>query len=468
VKKEEQQLQLHVLLTKVDVARRQVWGIMVDESPDKSGEAFDYTTSKAYFEEWSDGFKKATDGKSLGNVREMHLPFAAGKVISIEFDDVAKCIRIGAEIVDDDAWKKVEAGVYTGFSIGGGYMKRWTDPSGRRRYTAKPAEVSLVDNPCVPSATFTLVKADGSEELRKFADAESETETPADPAVAKDLTALIAAATGQDAGEGTATTPLAQAAEALADAAADGDPTVAVPVDMLQALHNEIVGLGARCVGVSWMDPDYVDRLANSPQEFLMQQIHAQLVALGAKCPEKAVLRAAEATDLEKTGRVSEASVAKLQQIHDHAAAMGAVCKMGKAADPAPAKEGDPEADVVKAAPSPEIADLRTQIAALTGDLTKATGELAAERETRATLAARLQALEDQPAGDGPALTAEALEARAVEKALGGAPSAPPAATDEISRLEAIVHNQQNDPVLRQRAGRQLAALREARGPLGR
>ena len=36
------------------------------------------------------------------------------------------------------------------------------------RYTAEPVEVSLVDHPCLPEATFAVVKADGSTELRKF------------------------------------------------------------------------------------------------------------------------------------------------------------------------------------------------------------------------------------------------------------------------------------------------------------
>jgi hypothetical protein len=43
-------------------------------------------------------------------------------------------------------------------------MKRWSDPTnpGKIRYTAKPAEISLVDSPCNPEATFDVVKADGS------------------------------------------------------------------------------------------------------------------------------------------------------------------------------------------------------------------------------------------------------------------------------------------------------------------
>ncbi|HEY2446242.1 MAG TPA: hypothetical protein VGI20_10945, partial [Rhizomicrobium sp.] len=40
--------------------------------------------------------------------------------------------------------------------------------TGLTRYTPQPAEVSLVDNPCIPTATFEIVKEDGSTELRKF------------------------------------------------------------------------------------------------------------------------------------------------------------------------------------------------------------------------------------------------------------------------------------------------------------
>ncbi len=64
-------------------------------------------------------------------------------------------------------WKKVEAGVYTGFSIGGAYVKRYRDGA-VTRYVARPSEVSLVDNPCNPDAVFQLVKQDGSTEARRF------------------------------------------------------------------------------------------------------------------------------------------------------------------------------------------------------------------------------------------------------------------------------------------------------------
>ena len=85
----------------------------------------------------------------------MHGRVAAGKITEISFDDEGKRILIAAKIVDDDEWRKVEEGVYTGFSQGGRYVKRWSDPgSALTRYTAEPHEISLVDLPCVASATI--------------------------------------------------------------------------------------------------------------------------------------------------------------------------------------------------------------------------------------------------------------------------------------------------------------------------
>jgi hypothetical protein len=100
----------------------------------------------------------------------MHGNVAAGKLIDIAFNDAQRRIEICGKVVDDAEWQKVEEGVYTGFSQGGRYLKRWPDPNAPDlvRYTAEPLEISLVDHPCLPEATFTVVKADGSTELRKF------------------------------------------------------------------------------------------------------------------------------------------------------------------------------------------------------------------------------------------------------------------------------------------------------------
>ena len=169
-------LNLFAKLTKVDEAQRLIYGRAVDETPDRSGEVFDYATSKPHFQKWSDETRTASDGQSLGNLRAMHGKVAAGKLTGIDFDDVGKAIDVVAKVVDDNEWKKVLEGVYTGFSIGGSYVKKWDDASikkddgkAMKRYTAGPSELSLVDRPCVPSSKFfDIQKADGVVEKGEF------------------------------------------------------------------------------------------------------------------------------------------------------------------------------------------------------------------------------------------------------------------------------------------------------------
>jgi hypothetical protein len=168
-------MQIFVPITKIDAAQRLVYGVVTAETPDISGEVCDYASTKPQYQKWSHGFASATDGKSLGNLRAMHGAVAAGKLVDIAFNDAGKRIEICGKVVDDAEWEKVEQGVYTGFSQGGRYLKRWPDPEqpALTRYTAEPMEVSLVDHPCLPEATFAVIKADGSTELRKFKPAPS-------------------------------------------------------------------------------------------------------------------------------------------------------------------------------------------------------------------------------------------------------------------------------------------------------
>ena len=165
-----------VQLTKVDAKTGEVWGSMATETPDDVGEICDYEHSKPNFLKWSDKIVKASGGKSKGNVRTMHNGQleAVGKLIHFEARDDKKDFFVGAQIVDKQALEKVYQGVYTGFSIGGSYGA-WSElDGGHKRYEAVPVEVSLVDNPCNPDATFQMVKEDGVEELRKFVSVKKE------------------------------------------------------------------------------------------------------------------------------------------------------------------------------------------------------------------------------------------------------------------------------------------------------
>ncbi len=162
------ELRMFIPITKVDAAQRLVYGLATAEAEDRVGEICDYASTKPLYEKWSEEIAKSSRGKSLGNLRAMHGPVAAGKVTAITFNDAGKQIEICAKVVDDGEWAKVVEGVYTGFSQGGAYERRWTDADGRTRYTAAPNEISLVDLPCLPQATFEMIKADGTSERRQF------------------------------------------------------------------------------------------------------------------------------------------------------------------------------------------------------------------------------------------------------------------------------------------------------------
>lgn len=157
-------------ITKVDIAQRLVYGVACDETPDRQGEIWDYASSKPLWEAWSKDMAAKSDGKSLGNLRAMHTSIAAGKLTSVDYDDATKSIAVCAKVVDDAEWEKVEQGVYTGFSTGGKYVRKWTDPANKsyKRVTINPTELSLADLPANPSSVFDAIKVDGTVEQRAF------------------------------------------------------------------------------------------------------------------------------------------------------------------------------------------------------------------------------------------------------------------------------------------------------------
>lgn len=157
-------------LVKVDEKKREVWGVVTAEVVDKDDEICDYETTVPYYKGLVSEMSKATDGANIFPLRAMHGLTAAGKGIHITFRKEAKEIYMGFKVVDDNEWKKVQENVYTGFSQGGRYVKKWKDGD-YIRYTSNPSEVSLVDVPCLTRAHFDYIKADGSIEMRKFSSA---------------------------------------------------------------------------------------------------------------------------------------------------------------------------------------------------------------------------------------------------------------------------------------------------------
>ena len=86
-------LRMFIPITKVDAARRLVYGLATAETEDRAGEICDYASTKPLYEKWSEEIAKSTRGKSFGNLRAMHGPVAAGKVTAITFNDAGKQMR---------------------------------------------------------------------------------------------------------------------------------------------------------------------------------------------------------------------------------------------------------------------------------------------------------------------------------------------------------------------------------------
>lgn len=161
---------MNIPLFKIDEEQKLVYGRATQEVVDKSDEIMDYESSKPMFEKWSNDFANRTNGKSYGNVRIQHDSKRVGGKIAepLTFNDADKAIDICVKVNDDALFNQIKEGYYTGFSVGGSYGKQWTDDDGLLHYTAIPSEISIVDNPCVGTATIMYVKADGTTETKTF------------------------------------------------------------------------------------------------------------------------------------------------------------------------------------------------------------------------------------------------------------------------------------------------------------
>lgn len=128
-----------------------VSGIASTESVDSHGEVVKAAAMRAAIPDYM-----AFGG--TGALREMHQAIAAGVVLKAEVNDQGQT-HIESHVVDANSVKKVKAGVFKGFSIGGKALKK----SGKDIEALALREISLVDRPSNPDAVFTLMKMDGEE-----------------------------------------------------------------------------------------------------------------------------------------------------------------------------------------------------------------------------------------------------------------------------------------------------------------
>ena len=140
---------LFLPIVKVDDEQRFIEAYASTERVDEQGQIM---TREAMKTAWPDYFKWA-------NLREMHSNSAAGTVLAADLDD-PQGIRVGAKIVDDQAWRKVKEGVYKGLSVGGKILAMRPDASAPNGVIEKIrlTEISLVDRPANPDAVITMFK----------------------------------------------------------------------------------------------------------------------------------------------------------------------------------------------------------------------------------------------------------------------------------------------------------------------
>ena len=170
---EGQNVRLSMPIGKVDVERRTVSGFATLDNIDKQG---DIVTTEASLE----AFKNFR-----GNLREMHMPSAVGKIVSFKedryFDPNTKKFYSGVYVSAyvskgaQDAWEKVLDGTYAGFSIGGNIKKyddmvsEDSDKTVRIIKEYDLYELSLVDNPANQFANIiSIEKVNGHDEVSGY------------------------------------------------------------------------------------------------------------------------------------------------------------------------------------------------------------------------------------------------------------------------------------------------------------
>lgn len=164
---------IYVPITKVEEAddgSLYVYGKVSDETLDSDQQITDSAAFKVALQNWFDNW---------ANIRVMHQPIAVGVAKEIAFQEDESFI--GAKIVDADAVRKVQEGVYKGFSYGvaKGKYRVVPDPHAPRGRILIDEdgmiEGSLADRPSNPTAKIILAKiADADLEKREFSEAKRE------------------------------------------------------------------------------------------------------------------------------------------------------------------------------------------------------------------------------------------------------------------------------------------------------
>jgi phage head maturation protease/regulator of replication initiation timing len=360
-------------ICKVDDEQRMVYGYASTEALDVQGEIVTKQAMAAALQDYM----------RFANIREMHQPSAVGVAKSVEMDD--KGTFISAHVVDDNAWSKVKAGVYKGFSIGGKAIEKVDNVINALRLT----EISLVDRPANPEALITLWKAEAAtsdaapsaeeaavtqlaqmldqgaisaQRLVALAKADAKTAVTADAAVADTTDAQVnvdpvadAAAQSADAQVGKSTgEEIWDAGQALQALGSIQYVLQKERDEMAQGEDGEEGSEAAKQVNA-------LQTAVSALKEFIASEIQednaarTQDVALA----DGVSTQGEGAGTVHKVGRrFSGVSMQKMQAMHDSLVELGVACSTAKAdASPADAKPNNVQgADVAKLAEQTALA----------------------------------------------------------------------------------------------------------------
>lgn len=401
-------MKIFVDLIKVDPEKRLVYGYASTEALDSQGER---VTKKALEAALPDYMRFA-------NLREMHQPSAVGVALEANLDD--KGLHLIGKVVDDAAWVKVKEEVYKGFSLGGQVLTR----VGNEITALKLTEISLVDRPANPEAVFDLWKAEDKPE----GDYGSKTDAGyADPGLQADKKPRyplkengewseerIRAAWNYINKEKNAAQYSAEDLQTIKDRIiaawkehidSEGPPSASEKlakrmndVSRLASLLGEFRCLLAAVIAEARAEADDSEvpgklqtalaTLVEIFKEFALEEadelLRPQLdYILAGETVSLAVARG----DLAKAGaRHTKEEMSQIQQIHDHAMALGAMC------------QGAEKMEKIEATELQKLEEAQGQIAKLEGDLKEWDGRLAKLEGEKADLEKRVKELEAEPA----------------------------------------------------------------------
>jgi hypothetical protein len=224
---------------KGDDSERVVEGYVSSPAVDCDEQIVDQEWLKSELPEWM---------LRYGNIREQHNPQrAVGRAQAVDVQ-TQPGPYLSARIVDDDAWRKVQAGVYNGFSVGIKAPRIVHDGTAKngRIVGGKLIEISIVDRPANEAAKFVVLKRAGERAWKLGEEGPvveeqgmTDQEQPADRAEAGNAASVLGTAASTGGADGSATQEPEGSGQAV---------TGAPPLALSFATEADLTKFVTRCV----------------------------------------------------------------------------------------------------------------------------------------------------------------------------------------------------------------------------